>query len=247
MLAPLADQTALVTGGGSGIGAATAARFARDGATVVVTDVDAAAGERVAAEIGGSFLALDVASPAAWTAAARQLETTFGGLDLLHLNAGIRLGEPDVVALNDADYERIISINQHGVFYGLRAMVPLLEGRPGAQVIVTASRASLGPLPNDFAYAMAKHAAVGLVRSVAPALLERGIRINATCPATVDTGFLGGVGREQLEAAGVAVMGSEEVADGILAILGGETTGEFFVQLPGGEPTPFAFTAVPGR
>ena len=94
---------------------------------------------------------------------------------------------------------------------------------------------------------MAKHATVGLVRSVAPSLAESGVRINAICPATVDTGFLGGVGREQLEAAGIDVMDSAEVADGIMTIMAGETTGEFFVQLPGRDPTPFSFPPVPGR
>jgi NAD(P)-dependent dehydrogenase (short-subunit alcohol dehydrogenase family) len=243
----LTDRIALVTGAGSGIGAATAARFAHDGATVVVTDVDRASGEAVADEVGGRFLALDVADPDAWSGAAAWVQSELGGLDLLHLNAGIRLGEGDVTALDDEAYDRIIGINQHGVFYGLRAMVPLLAERDGAQVIVTASRASLGPLPNDLAYSMAKHAAVGLVRSVAPSLGEQGIRINAICPATVDTGFLGGVGREQLEAAGVEVMESAEVADGIIAILEGDATGEFFVQLPGGAPELFSFTPVPGR
>lgn len=243
----LHGRVALVTGAGSGIGAAAAVRFAAEGATVIVTDVDEAAGGRVAAEIGGTFHRLDVADVEEWAAVAAAVSADQGGVDVLHLNAGIRLGQPDVTALSDADYQRIISINQHGVFYGMRAVVPLMSGREGAQIIVTASRASLGPLPNDFAYAMAKHAAVGLVRSVAPTLLDQGLRINAICPATVDTGFLGGVGRAQLEAAGVEVMDSDEVAEGIMAVLDGSTSGECFVQLPGGLPEPFAFAAVPGR
>ena len=124
---------------------------------MLVTDVDEAAGKRVATEIGGTFLHLDVADSAAWSAIADRVIALHRGLDLVLLNAGIRLGENDVTALSDDDYQRIISINQHGVFYGLRAVVPLMAGRVGAQVVVTASRAALGPLPNDFAYAMAKH------------------------------------------------------------------------------------------
>jgi NAD(P)-dependent dehydrogenase (short-subunit alcohol dehydrogenase family) len=240
---------ALVTGAGSGIGAAAATRFAAAGARVVVTDVDAGAGEEVAARIGATFHALDVADPAAWDAVVDRIVDGWGRLDLVHLNAGIRLGIGEVTELGDDDYLRIVAVNQHGVFFGLRATVPpLRRADPGpGHVVVTASRASLGPLPNDLGYAMAKHAVVGLVRSAAPALAEQGIRVNAICPATVDTGFLGGVGRERLEAAGIEVMDSEEVAEGILEIIAGDTTGEVFVQLPGGRPEPFEFAPVPGR
>lgn len=232
-------QVVLVTGAASGIGRACAERFAAEGATVVATDVEPAESSDVRS--------LDVAEPVQWASLVDDIAADHGRLDVVHLNAGVRLGAGDVTQLDVDDYLRLIGVNQHGVLFGLRATVPLLEAGGGGAVVVTASRASLGPLPNDLPYAMAKHAVTGLVRSIAPDLTERGISINGICPATVDTGFLGGVGREQLEAAGIAVMDAAEVADGVMTVLRAGTTGEMFVQLPGEAPLPFAFPPVPGR
>lgn len=241
----LSDQMVLVTGAASGIGAACAARYASCGASVIATDVDDGAGERVAAEAGIQYRRLDVADPAAWAVLAKDLEAEHGRLDVVHLNAGIRLGQGDITQLDDDAYQRIVGVNQHGVFYGIRATVPLLE-IGGGHILVTASRASLGPLPQDLGYAMSKHAVAGLVRSLADGLKSRGISINAICPATVDTGFVGG-NRARLEAAGIEVMDADEVAAGAMAVLGSDLVGQCFVQLAGQAPQPFDFAPVPGR
>lgn len=237
---------ALVTGAASGIGAACARRYASEGASVIVADVSVAAGEAIAEEIGGEFVSLDVSDSDSWRSLAAAISENHGRLGLVHLNAGIRLGQSDITALTDDDYLRVIGVNQHGVLFGLRSTLPLLEV-DGGSVVVTASRASLGPLPNDLAYSMSKHAVTGLVRSVAADLLTRGVSINAVCPATVDTGFIAEAGRGRLEAAGIAVMDADEVADGVMQVIAGATTGECFVQLPGGRPERFDFAAVPGR
>ena len=242
----LSRRVVLVTGAASGIGAACAARYAAHGATVIATDIDDAAGERLAADTGIRYRHLDVADPAEWALLTEELEADPGRLDVVHLNAGIRQGFSDITELDDDAYQRIIGINQHGVFYGIRATVGLLERTGGGHILVTASRASLGPLPQDLGYVMSKHAVAGLVRSVADDLKSRGVHINAICPATVDTGFVGS-NRTRLEAAGIEVMDADEVATGAIAVLCSDMVGQCFVQLAGKPPEPFDFAAVPGR
>lgn len=241
----LTGKTALVTGAASGIGAACARRYAAAGAHVICTDVADDAGQLVADEIGGRFCHLDVADSSAWTALATDLAQDPGHLDLVHLNAGVMLGLNNIAEMADEDYLRIIGINQHGAVFGLRAAVPLLESAGGGHVLVTGSMASFSPLPVDLGYSMSKHAIAALVRSAAPSLAERSISLNAVCPATVGTGFLGG-NRDRLEAAGMVIMDSEEVAEAAMAILDSGLSGECFALFKGRQPEPFQFASIPG-
>ncbi|MDE0116498.1 MAG: SDR family NAD(P)-dependent oxidoreductase [bacterium] len=241
----LNGKNALVTGAASGIGAACARRFAAAGAQVICADVADGPGRQVADEIGGRYLHLDVADSAAWAALGADLAEDPGCLHVAHLNAGITSGVGDIAQLSDEDYLRIIGINQHGVVFGLRAAVPLLEAAGGGHALVTASLASLSPLPLDLGYSMAKHAVAGLVRSAAPNLIDHHITLNAICPAMVATGFLSD-NREQLEADGIDIMESEEVAEATMAILDSGLTGECFALFKGRQPEPFPFAKVPG-
>ncbi|WP_419918305.1 SDR family NAD(P)-dependent oxidoreductase [Candidatus Poriferisocius sp.] len=241
----LRGRTALVTGAASGIGAACARRYARAGAHVICTDVADDAGRRVAHDIGGRYHHLDVADSRAWAALATELATDPGHLDLVHLNAGIRSGVGDITTLSDDDYLRIIGVNQHGVVFGLRAAVPLLQAAGGGHALITASMASFSPLPLDLGYSMSKHAVAALVRSAAPNLTGQNINLNAVCPATVDTGFLDG-NRDRLEAAGMTIMEAEEVAEAAMTIFSSGLTGECFALLAGRQPEPFRFATIPG-
>ena len=112
----------------------------------------------------------------------------FGGLDLVHLNAGVTSGCGVGDDFDPALYRRAIAVNLDGVVYGIHAALPALTGRSGAQIIVTASLAGLTGLPGEPIYSANKHGVVGLVRSLGPRLLaEHGVRINALCPGFADT------------------------------------------------------------
>ena len=241
----LNGKIALVTGAASGIGAACARRYAEAGAHIICTDVADEPGQQVADDIGGRYRHLDVADSLAWATLAAELADDPGHLHVAHLNAGIMMGLGNIAEMSDEDYLRIIGVNQHGVVFGLRAAVPLLETAGGGHVLVTASMASFNPLPLDLGYSMTKHAVAALVRSAAPNLAKQGISLNAICPATVGTGFLGG-NRDRLEAAGMVIMDAEEVAEAAMAILDSGLTGECFALLKGRQPEPFPFASLPG-
>ena len=149
---------ALVTGGRSGIGAAIVAALGKNEA---VTVVDLADGH-------------DVAEPATW----RALE---GPFDAAFLNAGVVTGEADVAVVSDEQYRRIMRVNVDGVFLGVRELAARLMPE-GGSIVATASLAGLVGAPLDPVYAATKHAVVGFVRSVAPQLAAKGIRINGCAP-----------------------------------------------------------------
>ena len=245
----------MVTGGASGIGRATARLLAGEGASVVVADIDAAAADRVAAEVGGTAAVLDVADPAGWGRLVDRLGSGpgdgatgdgGGGLDIAVLNAGVVTGEDRIAELGDAAYRRIMAVNVDGVVFGTRAVVPLLARRGGGSIVATSSLAGIIPYAADPIYALTKHAVVGFVRSVAPQLERDGIRINAVCPGITDTPLLAGVMRRQVEESGFPVMAPERVAAAVVqAVLDGGT-GRALVCQPGRDPTVFRFPGVPG-
>lgn len=182
----------LVTGGAGGIGSATAKLMSEEGHGVVVADIDPR-GEIIASSLGGTFLSLDVSRPESWTTGLESTLGTDGKLDLLFLNAGVHsvavgdpLGDDPLDLLTAAGLARVEAVNVHGVVYGIIAARPYLERAKG-DVIVTASVSGLKPLMQDPLYAMAKHALIGLVRSLAEPLAARQVRIQAICPGAVDT------------------------------------------------------------
>jgi NAD(P)-dependent dehydrogenase (short-subunit alcohol dehydrogenase family) len=118
--------------------------------------------------------------------------------------------------------------------------------QPGGAIVVTASLAGLVPAPQDPLYTLTKHAVVGFVRSVAPQLEGRGIRINAVAPGFVDTPLLGEEGRARFVKAGFPLLRAEDVARAALTAARSEETGQVWVVQPGREPLPFRFPNVPG-
>jgi NAD(P)-dependent dehydrogenase (short-subunit alcohol dehydrogenase family) len=231
---------ALVTGGGSGIGRAIVERLGAEGADVVVVDVDEVSAQRSANAVDGRAAAADVGDPAEW----ERLAGTIDVLDIACLNAGVVTDEGDIDDVSDEAYRRIMRVNVDGVVFGLRALVPALE-RSGGSVVVTASLAGLTPMSSDPIYAGTKHFLIGLVRSVAPPLALRGVRINAVCPGIVDTPLIGD-GKERLEAAGFPLLQAEDVAEAVARALASGETGQAWVVQPGREPEPYRFGGVPG-
>jgi len=241
----LAGTVAVVTGGGSGIGLASARRLAAAGVSVAVVDLDGEAAERAAAAIGGFGLQADVGRSEVWPGVVEAVTDRFGGIDLAHLNAGVMTGEADITVLNDEVYRRILSVNVDGVVYGLRALVPALADRGGGAVVATASLAGLIGFSPDPIYCLTKHAVVGLVRALVPQLAEHHITINAVCPSIVDTPMVGD-SRELLVTSGFPLIDPEAVVEAVADRLAGEESGWCMVIQAGREALPYRFARPPG-
>lgn len=234
----------LVTGGASGIGAAVARRFARSGANVVVADVDEEGGAAVAAEIGGRFVPADVSRPADNESAVRVAIDEFGGLDVVHLNAGIASGIAVGEKFDVDRYRRTIGVNLDGVTFGLDAALPALASRSGGSVVVTASLAGLAPIPMDPVYGATKHAVIGLVRSLAPIWANSNVTINAVCPGFVDTAILTDSTKDTVRENGLAIADPAEIAAAVEFVVSDRRTGNAWMVQAGRPPTAFEFAPV---
>ncbi|MEO3828955.1 bifunctional aldolase/short-chain dehydrogenase [Actinomadura sp. B10D3] len=223
---PLATRVALVTGGGSGIGAATARRLAAEGACVVVADMDVAAAEKVAAEIGATALrapdaavaaGADVTSEEEIAAAVRDAVLAFGGVDLVVNNAGLSISKP-LLETTAADWDLQHDVMARGSFLVSReAARVMVEQGMGGDIVYISSKNGVFAGPNNIAYGATKADQAHQVRLLAAELGEHGIRVNGVNPDGVVRGsgiFAGGWGAER-----AAVYGVEE-----------ERLGEFYAQ-----------------
>jgi NAD(P)-dependent dehydrogenase (short-subunit alcohol dehydrogenase family) len=242
-------KVAIVTGGASGIGAASVRRFAAEGAQVLAIDVDEARGRAVASEAGARFERMDVGDPDAWARLVRAAEDDLGGVDLAHLNAGVATGAypVDIATLSDAQYRRVMGVNVDGVVFGVRALVPAMARRGGGAIVVTSSLAGLMPLPDDPVYGGTKHFVIGLVRSLATPLGEQGITINAVCPGAVDTALLDTTGRGDELRGSIPRMPPDDVAVVAARLLAGDETGSAYSVLPERGSARYEFAPVAGR
>ena len=187
-----AGRTALVTGGGSGIGRAIALRLAGEGAEILILEARAEPAEAVAAEIrAAGGVAREIVADVSDTAAMR---AAFAGIERLHIlvnNAGIaHVG--NVLDTTPEDFDRVCAVNVKGVYHGLHFGVPKLLASGGGAIVNLASIASKLGLADRFAYGMSKGAVLTMTLSVARDLVGRGVRCNCVCPARVHTPFVDG-------------------------------------------------------
>lgn len=189
----LEGQIAIVTGGGSGIGHATAKLFAREGATVIVADRDEAAAGRVAEELRGTGaraegVRVDVSKEADVAALVHGVADRHGRLDVLVNNAGYGIAGT-VVDTSEADWNALMAVNVNGVFLGCKYAVPIMERQGGGAIVNTASAVANVGILNRAAYVASKGAVAALTRAVAIDHVGAGIRCNAVAPGTIESPY----------------------------------------------------------
>lgn len=238
-------KVALVTGGGSGIGAAISARLARAGAAVVIGDLDEAAAKRVAAnlasesDIAGSVqgVFLDVTDPESVRAAVETAQSHFGALHLAVNNAGIGGPNPlDIVDHDLSTFRQVMSVNLEGVFLGLKYQIPAIQEAGGGAIVNMASVMATVAYPGSAPYAASKHGVVGLTKAAALEQAKKGVRINAVGPGFIHTPLLDHYDDDTMVQVGNAhpigrVGKAEEIAETVVFLLSDKasfTTGSYY-------------------
>ena len=192
----LKDRIAIVTGAGSGLGEAVALLFAKNGASVVLADLDVDGAERVLRQIHqaggkGRVVKTDVSKPGDASALVDTAVKEFGRLDIAVNNAGIGGPTAPVGEYPVEGWDKIIAINLSGVFYGMRHQIPAMLANGGGAIVNMASIAGKVGLANASGYTAAKHGVVGLTEAAAVEYGARGIRVNAVAPGFIRTPLLG--------------------------------------------------------
>ncbi|MBP0482754.1 SDR family oxidoreductase [Sagittula salina] len=186
----LQDKVALVTGAASGFGEGIATRFAREGARVVVADIDRDGAERVAAETGGLAAHVDVSDGDSVTAMLEWVQAELGVPDVLVNNAGITHLPALMEEVSEADFDRVFAVNCKSVYLTARAMVPKLKAKGGGAILNIASTAGVSPRPRLNWYNASKGWMITATKAMAVELAPYGIRVNALNPVAGETPLL---------------------------------------------------------
>jgi len=191
----LKDRVAIVTGAGSGIGAASALALAAEGARVVVADVNETAAKAIVEKIerqGGQGLALhvDVARAADNKALVERAVATFGRLDVFYANAGVPQWKSDIEEVEEQVFDRIFDVNVKGVWLGARYALPVMKRQRRGVFLITASTSAIRPRPGGQTYAASKGAVVTLAKALALEAAPHGVRVVAIAPVATHTPML---------------------------------------------------------
>lgn len=189
----LEGKRAIITGAATGIGAVTAQMFAREGAAVVVADINEESGKRTVEEIrnqGGKahFVQTDVTKESEVEALIKQGVDALGGLDILFNNAGAQRSGP-ITDFDQTQWDLLMAVNPRSCFFGVKHAVPVLRTQGGGSIINMASLAAVKGGAGLTAYSASKGAIVAFTKALAPELAPHGIRVNCVCPGWIDTPF----------------------------------------------------------
>ena len=203
----LEGKVAVVTGAGSGMGAATVRRFLAEGARVIAFDCSGDEAE-VAQSCGEACVALngDVSRVDDVRGMMAIAVERFGGLDILFNNAGIQGPIVDTAEYDEDDFDRVIAVNLKGVFLGMKYAIPLMLERGGGSIINTSSMASLVSFPGMSGYCASKGGVSMLTKLTAAEYAARGIRVNAILPGAIDTGMTRGMPKDYIDGAVAATL-----------------------------------------
>lgn len=185
----LEGKVAIVTGAARGMGASHARKLASEGAKVVITDILVEDGERLASEIGEKaiFIKQDVTSAEEWKHVVAKAEETFGPVNVLVNNAGIDVPEEDLDEYNEETYMKVIAVNQHSVFLGMKYVIPSMKKAGGGSIVNISSLAGIIGAYKKIAYTASKFAVRGMTKAAAKELGDFGIRVNSIHPGFIRT------------------------------------------------------------
>jgi NAD(P)-dependent dehydrogenase (short-subunit alcohol dehydrogenase family) len=230
----LQDRVAVVTGGGGGIGLASARRLASEGARVVVGDVDEAAGVAAAAEVGGLFVPVDVTDDAQVAALFAAAAESYGGVDVAFNNAGISPPEDDSILDTDLEmWRRVQEVNLTSVYLCCKHAIPHMQRAGRGSIVNTASFvAVMGSATSQVSYTASKGGVLAMTRELGVQFARQGIRVNALCPGPVNTPLLSELFAKDPERAARRLvhvpMGRfaepEEIARGVLFLASDDST-----------------------
>lgn len=186
----LEGKTAIVTGAGSGFGAGIARIFAREGAQVMVADINATAALAIADEIGGIACTVDVANGASVAAMAKAAHDAWGRIDILVNNAGITHLPQPMEDVSEAEFDRVLAVNAKSVYLTAREIVPGMKAAGTGAILNIASTAGLSPRPRLNWYNASKGWMITATKTMAVELAPAGVRVNALCPVAGETPLL---------------------------------------------------------